>query len=371
MKRMPMDELWVATEARLLAEADSLGDLLVRIRDRIPTALVGTAEFDRLVDRARDLPVTMAAFPFGFELPLHKHRPQADLGASVVAGSRTAATFEKGGRSASRAATSSAIARLLGETGREASLLGRIAGGKMVLEYDIELTPGGMHPDPGIFLYPDDGVLVGDGQRLNDVAVVADAVASATRCPFGEPELRLIERVYRSMDAGTSVRSVGAFPSRDSGIRIVVTGFRATAQVVAFLERAGWPGDLATVTSTLSPLEQAGAFAYLGVHFDVCPDAVGRTLGLSCYAREQQWLHDIRHWTVLLDAIAAQGHVVPEKLSALAASTGTERLFGRAGHIHLVRGIHHVKLVLTGDRIEQAKAYVFLLVIGVHPYGER
>ena len=366
-----MDELWAATEECLLDEADSLGDLLVRIRGRIPNALIGTAEFDRLADRARDLPVTMAAFPFGFELPLHKERPEADLGASVVAGSKTAAAFENAGRSASAAATASSIARLLEEARREASPLGRIAGGKMVLEYDIEPMPGAIHPEPGIFLYPDDGVLLGDGQRFDDVAVVADAVATATQRSFGEPERRLIRRVYRAMDASTSVRAVGAFPSRDSGIRITVTGFHTTPRVVQFLQHVGWTGNLATVASTLSPLEQAGAFAYLGVHFDVCPDALGPTLGLSFYAGEQQWLHDIRHWTALLDGIAAQGHLVPEKLSALAVSTGSETLFGRSGRIHLVRGIHHVKLVLTDDRVEQAKAYVFLLMVGIRSSVKR
>ena len=367
---MGVDNLWAATEDCLLDEADSLGDLLVRIRARIPAALIGPAEFDRVVDRARDLPVTLAAFPFGFELPLHKNVPEADLGVSVVAGSKTAASFETAGRTMSTG-TASAIARLLEKTGRDGSPLRRVAGDKMVLEFDIESTPGGVHSEPGIFLYPDDGVLVGDGARFNDVARVADAVASATESPFGEPELRLVRRVYRAMDSSTSVRAVGVFPSRDSGLRLTVAGFRATERVVEFLRRVGWPGDLPTVASTVSPLERAGAFAYLGVHFDVCPDAVGPTLGLSCYAGSQQWLSDIRHWTALLDGIGAFGHVVPEKLSALAAATGIETLFGRSGRIQLVRGIHHVKLVLAEDRIEQVKAYVFLLMVAMGPSGGR
>ena len=367
---MAADTLWAATEDCLLDEAESLGELLVRIRARIPTALIGAREFERLVDRARELPVTLAAFPFGFELPLHKDTPEADLGVSVVAGSKTAATFDKAGRAAS-AGTAAAIARLLEEIGRDGSRLGRVAGNKMVLEYDVEPAPRDVHPEPGIFLYPDDGMLLGDGARFSDVALVADAIAGAAECPLGDPELRLIRRVYRAMDPGTSVRALGAFPSRDGGVRLTVAGFRTTQRVVEFLRRVGWPGDLTTVASTVSPLEQAGAFAYLGVHLDVCPDAVGPRLGLSCYAGEQQWLHDIRHWTALLDGIDAQGHVVPEKLSALAAATGAETLFGRSGRIRLVRGIHHVKLVLAEDRIEQAKAYVFLLMVGGRPAGGR
>ena len=137
---MGVDNLWAATEDCLLDEADSLGELLVRLRAKVPTALVGIAEFARLVDRAKDLPVTAAAFPFGFELPLHMDIPAADLGVSIVAGSKTAATFEEAGRVAS-SGSASAIARLLEETGRDGSPLGRVVGDRLVLEYDIESTP--------------------------------------------------------------------------------------------------------------------------------------------------------------------------------------------------------------------------------------
>ena len=102
----------------------------------------------------------------------------------------------------------------------------------------------------------------------------------------------------------------------------------------------------------MSRFEERGAFAHLGVHFDMQPDGVGPRLGLSFYAREGQWLKDMEHWTPLLDGIGEDRIAVPEKLQALAASwSGAQTLFGRAGPIVLVRGIHHVKFTVIGDRI--------------------
>ena len=38
----------------------------------------------RVLDCAAKLPITMAALPFGFELPLHESAPEADFGASLA-----------------------------------------------------------------------------------------------------------------------------------------------------------------------------------------------------------------------------------------------------------------------------------------------
>ena len=33
----------------------------------------------------------------------------------------------------------------------------------------------------------------------------------------------------------------------------------------------------------------------------------------------------------------------------------------------MLRGIHHIKLVVSGDRLRQAKAYVFMVLSGAVP----
>ena len=143
-------------------------------------------------------------------------------------------------------------------------------------------------------------------------------------------------------------------------MRLAMTGFRKTRDMMAFLERAGWSGDHAAVAAIASLFEERSAFAYLGAHFDMDAGGVGPTLGVSFFAGEEQWLKDIRHWTPLIEAIGEARLAVPDKLSELAkTSSGAETLFGRSGPFMLVRGVHHFKLVVTADGIEQVKAYIF------------
>ena len=65
-------------------------------------------------------------------------------------------------------------------------------------------------------------------------------------------------------------------------------------------------------------------------------------------------------------AVAArQFLVVPEKLAALAdwVSSPTT-LFAKSGRYVLLRGIHHIKLVISRNQLRKAKAYVFMVLSG-------
>ena len=365
---MNFEDHWPVTEKALAREAASLGEVLERLHGRIPPVLIGEREWERVLERAGPLPPAMAAFPFGFELPLHSSLPTADLGVSVVGGGRTAAFFEEAARSEDADSAAQGVARLLAETKPEESRLRRVAGRKMLLEYDIDATGQGAHPEPGLFLYPAEGVLLGDRSRdrLGDLQVVVEAIAAATGRDLDDAKREQVEGVYLAMETDASIRAVGAFPSRGSGLRLAITGFRKATGAVAFLERAAWPGHHGAVADILSRFEQRGAFHHLGIHFDIEGSGVGQTLGLSFYAQEGQWLKDIRHWLPLVDGIGADGLAVREKLSALAEDwSGTETLIGNSGSFVHVRGLHHIKLSITDARIEQVKAYVFMLLLGV------
>ena len=71
------------------------------------------------------------------------------------------------------------IARLLDAMEPGDSPLRRVAGKKMLFEYDIDRGSDGPHPEPGIFLYPDSKTLIGDGRRFPDVNIMLDAVSRA------------------------------------------------------------------------------------------------------------------------------------------------------------------------------------------------
>lgn len=365
---MTAPEDWAYTEERLELVAASMGQLLALLRPWISTRLVNGAGWNQLLERAAEAPATMGAFPFGFEIPLQDARPVADFGVTLVGGSRTAAGYHEAKRLGGAGKSTAALAELLEETDRADSPLRHVVGRKMLLEYDIDPTPGGERPDPGIFLYPVGDVLAGGGDAFPELTAVHDAVTRAGGWTSDPAERRELERLYRTLQPDTLIRAFGTFPSRDRTMRIAVTGFRTARCVEAFLQRAGWPGKPKAVHDVLSFFEERNAFAYLGVHFDITRDGVGPRLGLSFFAREQEWLKHIRFWKALIDGIDEQGYAFSDKLEDLSKrSAGATTLIARSGPIALVRGIHHVKLGITEDRVEEAKAYVFFLMTCARP----
>lgn len=370
---MDIKESRAAMERHMLSQADSVGELLEQFRDRIPPALIHGPGWDKLVERGRGLPISLATAGFGFEMPLHDPEPRADLGLALFGGSRSAEHFEEWSRSRAADPSATAVVRLLHEIGRETSDLQRIAGDKLLLEYDIDPGHVGTPPDPGIFLYPDDDALPSDpsARQREDLGVLIDAVAKASGREPDARERRRAERVYRAVPEGTCIGAVGAFPARAKGLRFAVTGLRTTREATAFLERVGWPGRPQTVAALASDLEDRGAFAHLALHLDIRAEGVGPVLGVSFYASDDQWMRAARPWIPLIDRLREQGLTVPEKSSALMDSwSGAETAFGRGSMLMIVRGIHHIKLVLADDRWQQVKAYVFLLVFPPFPAAQ-
>lgn len=367
---MDFEEGLALTQKRLADEAASFAEVLEQLRNLIPGELIGEEEWQELLVRARPLPATIGAFPFGFELPLHERRPGADLGVSVVGGTDPGAFFEATGRSESAGSSSAGIARLLRETEPDKSPLRQVIGRKMMLEYDIASAAMNAPPDPGIFLRPAERPIVGGGDQLRDVGIVLDALVSAVGWIPDAAERRLAEQVFKAQNPDTRIDSFGAFPSRERAIRMAVTGFRNSRDVAGFLKRAGWPGQPAAFVSTVSQFEEPERFASLGVHLDVHADGLGRTLGLSFLAKERMakdsryWLDEPRLWMPFIDVLAREGLVVRDKLAALTRwSPGPTTLFGASGPFVLLRGIHHFKLVLAPDRIEQVKCYPFMVLL--------
>ena len=376
---MDITSEWTATEQRLAREADSLAELLDGLRGRISPALIGDREWQRLLARARELPAGIAAYPFGFELPLHERRPGADLGVSVFGGTGPGAFFEQGTGSDGTASYAAGIARLLRATAPEDAPLRRILSRKMMLEYDVDAAPQGVRPNPGIFLRPSGQPIPGgEGRRgIEDIGIVIDALVSSVGWKRDPAEVRQAERLYLAMEKDTKIESFGAFPSRQRSLRIAVTGFRTLSSLVAYLERAGWSGPHALVATTLSRFEERGAFKSLAANFDVVADALGPTLGLSILARDRDpndpgyWVDRPHQWNPLIQSLREEGPAVEEKLASLAGwSQEPATLFGKTGPFLLMQCIHHVKLVLAGDRLTQVKAYLFMLLSGSMPAGQ-
>ena len=64
---MDIDEAVVLTQdPSSRKRAATMGELLGHLRNRVSPVLIGDTEWERILECARTLPITMGALPFGF-----------------------------------------------------------------------------------------------------------------------------------------------------------------------------------------------------------------------------------------------------------------------------------------------------------------
>ena len=368
---MDIDEAITLTQDRLADEGDTMGDLLGHFRTRISSVLIGDPQWERVLECAGRLPITMAALPFGFELPLHEPKPVADFGASLASGTRPAAYFREKVRTDSTDATAQAIVRLFEQMDAEGSRLREIVGRKLMLEYDIGSAENGTGSFPGMFLRPGERPIIGAEGQAGDVGCVVDALVSCVGWEANPSERKNVERAYLAQPADTRMDSFGVFPSRPRSIRLAIMGFKSEQEICAYLQDAGWPGQPSAVRAVISRFRERAEIVRSGANIDVHEGGLGAALGLTLIVKQRYtkdsryWLDGLTDWDPFLEALGQEDLVVPEKLAALAGWVSKPTtLFARSGRFVLLRGIHHIKLVISEDRLEKAKAYVFMVLSG-------
>lgn len=365
---MEIDEAVTRTQDLLAKEGGTMGELLVHFRNRVSPVLIGDREWKRVLQCAGRLPVTMGALPFGFELPLHERRPEADFGASLASGTRAGAFFEERARAEKTDETAKAVERLFREMESDHSPLRDIVGRKLMLEYDIGSAAGDEPAHPGIFLRPGERPIIGGGQ-LNDVRTVVEALVACVGWEMSDAQQESLERVCLAQPEDTRMDSFGVFPSRSRAIRLAIMGFKSQQEICSFLEGTGWPGRISAVEAVISRFRQRANIVRSGANIDVEEDGLGPTLGLTLIVKQRYtkdsryWLDGLTDWDPFLHALSHEDLVVEEKLRALAGWVSKPAiLFGKAGRYVLLRGIHHIKLVISGNRLQKVKAYVFLVL---------
>ena len=371
---MDIDEAITLTQDRLAGEGVTMADLLGHFRGRISPVLIGDPQWARVLECAAGLPITMAALPFGFELPLHQGEPEADFGASLASGTRPAAFFEDQARTDQTDATARAIMRLFEQMDAEGSTLRPIVGRKLMLEYDIASGTNGRSSIPGLFLRPGERPILGGRGQGDDVLAVVDPLVSCVGWARNEAERENVERAYLAQPEDTRMDSFGVFPSRARSIRLAVMGFKSEQAICSYLKNTGWPGETSAVEAVISRFKERADVVRTGANIDVQEGGLGPTLGLTLIVKQRYtkdsryWLDGLTDWDPFLEALGHEDLVVPEKLAALAdwVSKPTT-LFAKSGRFVLLRGIHHIKLVVSGDRLEKAKAYVFMVLSGAVP----
>lgn len=371
---MEIDESVLVTQDRLAQEGDSMGDLLTHFRNRISPILIGDSQWQRIIECARKLPITMGALPFGFELPLHTTKPEADFGASLASGTRSGEFFRERARTDPSDEPARAIARIFDETETENSPLREIVGRKLMLEYDTGSAQPGDCMFPGMFLRPWLRPIIGASGQEKDVARVVDALVSGVGWALNDAERENIRRAYLAQPEDTRMDSFGVFPSRERSMRLAVMGFRSRQDVCRYLQNLGWPRQIAAVDSVMARFGERAHIVRFGLNIDVREEGVGPTLGLTPIVKQRYtkdsryWLDDLTDWEPCLEALRHEDIVFPDKLPALAEWVSRPTtLFAKSGHFVLLRGIHHVKLVISEDELKQAKAYVFMVLSGAVP----
>ncbi len=368
---MDIDEAVAVTQDRLAQEGGTMADLLGNFRNRISPILIGDPDWARILECARQHPISMGALPFGFELPLHEPRPEADFGVSMASGTGAAETFRERARTCEADETARAIARLFDQMDVEHSPLHQIVGRKLMLEYDIGSAPEGECALPGMFLRPGERPIIGASGQVNDVLTVVEALASSVGWELGDAERKNVERAYLAQPEDTRMDSFGVFPSRSRAIRLAIMGFKSQEELSRYLRDTGWPGRLSAVESVISRFRERTDIVRTGANIDVLDEGLGPTLGLTLIVKQRYtkdsryWLDGLTDWDPFLDALDCEDLVVPEKLKAVRdwVSKPTT-LFAKSGRFVLLRGIHHMKLVISGDGLRQAKAYVFMVLSG-------
>ncbi len=368
---MDIDQAVAVTQDRLAQEGGTMSDLLGNFRNRISPVLIGNPQWERILECARQHPITMGALPFGFELPLHERRPEADFGVSLSSGTRPAAFFEKRAQTDRTDETAGSITRLFRQMEADNSPLPEIVGRKLMLEYDIGSARDGESPHPAMFLRPGERPILGARNQVNDVATVIDALVSCVGWERNEAERKNVERAYLAQPEDTRMDSFGVFPSRSRAIRLAVMGFKTRRELCSYLEDTGWPGQVPVVESVVSRFKERANVVRIGVNIDVWEGGLGPTLGLTLIVKQRYtkdsryWLDGLTDWDPFLQALGQEDLVVPEKLKALAGWVSKPTtLFAKSGPFLMLRGIHHIKLVLSENQLRKAKAYVFMVLSG-------
>ena len=317
---------WRTVEGRLASEADSLADLLAMLREFVPSSLLDETGWSPVLETAGYWPASVGALPFGFEFHLLDTDPQADFGATLGPGGKTAEWIGRQAESAAAPEYVGRLARILDEMKAGSNAVGRELG-RIILEFDLAFSSSTASRGPGVFLYYSHG----EARKTRDSDAVLAALNAACGWPDQAHEFGLARRFSLAVKLPLHFVSLGAFPSRGRGFRLTAGGFPTSADAISFLRGVGWPGNYDLLTEVLERLKRRRAFRTLGLMLYGQGGGLRSKLGL--YLK-----NDSRGWPSAFEALAAEG-CVAGKLAGLdgAVKGPPTLLWGNSGEYKLVR----------------------------------
>ena len=348
------------------AAGGGFASVLAGCRFLFPAALVDSAGWERLLERAASLPRAVVDNHFGFEFHLGEARADADLCVVAPPGSALARHYVRAGARAAPGSPAAALGAALAEQAADPrSWLARSVA-VMMLEYDLAgPAPPSPTSPPGIFFAPRlsvPGARHGLREHRDPEVLLAALAAVAGWSDGREAFLPEVERVFSALPEAACVFQAGVLPARSPrAVRLVVAG-AAKEETPALLERLRWPGPTAAAADALAVLDETAASVF--VSMDVTAQGLGPRLGLELYRPTYWFAADRTGWRPLIAGLEERGWCLPAKAGGLRRWPGVDRLLG-GGRIHRVRqGINHFKIVIERGARTVAKAYVGM---GVRP----
>ncbi|MDE2739046.1 MAG: hypothetical protein OXH47_05915, partial [Paracoccaceae bacterium] len=149
-------------------------------------------------------------------------------------------------------------------------------------------------------------------------------------------------------------------------------GFNSPEQVKDYLQSTDWQGDGSKVRKTIQSLQDRTQIPRYGINLNVQEDGLGQELGLTTMVKprytndRRYWLDDTDLWDSFLETLRQEEYVLNDKLLALKGwISKPEMNFSKSGCFVILRGIHHIKLVISNGSVSKVKAYVFMVLIAI------
>ncbi len=359
------DDVLAATAAKrpLAPHCQSIGDVLRLVAPRIRPELVDTTGMTRLYHVADQLPAEMAPF-WGLELRLGDPAARADIlweiaqgngSISALAGDHVAASVLE--RSAFWDDLSS-FALDWRDGSRWQPMLGNVW-----LEVDSASAEGRVLDScldkPCMFWGPYRQT------KGTDRALLA-ALPELGHRFFGlDIDSSHLARFADALPQGATVFQMGVMGARDVVVtRLCLTGLECDT-AIAWLGQIGWPGDLGVVEAVWRTY--ADPLGEPALNIDLMPDGVGPKLGIELYAKENAF--STQPWDAAFCQLQSAGLARTEKIDALRdlpfiehyalptwSADGPQVIYPA-----LSCNVHHLKLVIVGAELIEAKAYVGVL----------
>lgn len=358
------DVLATPTAKRCLApDCQSIGDVLRLVAPRIRPELVDAIGMARLYHVADQLPAEIAPF-WGLELRLGERAARADILWEIAQGNGSISALA-GDQVPSPVLNRSAFWDDLSSFAldwRDGSRWKPILG-NVWLEVDSASADGpeleGCLNKPCMFWGP------------NRQSKGTDRTLLAALSELGRRFFQLdidnchLMKFADALPDTATVFQMGVMGARDVVVtRLCLTGLTCSA-AVAWLEQIGWPGDLATVETVWQTY--ADPLGEPALNIDLMPDGVGPKLGIELYAKENAF--STQPWDTALYQLESAGLARPEKISALRGLPFIEKYAlptwspdgPQVIYPALSCNLHHLKLVIVGSVVTEAKAYVGVL----------